>query len=64
MIMNKRICSSGHKQGGKGEGIFHGHSDNDSESKKELIRYFRSIDKGLLTMLHDSQKTPARIMLS
>ena len=46
------------QQGGKGEGIFHGHSDNDSESKKELFRYFRSIDKGLLTMLHDSQKPP------
>ena len=46
------------QQGGKGEGIFHGQSDNESESKEELIRYFRSIDKGLMTMLHDSQKPP------
>ncbi|MCB0727453.1 MAG: hypothetical protein KDD00_08310 [Ignavibacteriae bacterium] len=46
------------QQGGKGEGIFHGQSDNESEYKEELIRYFRSIDKGLMTMLHDSQKPP------
>ncbi|HMR38952.1 MAG TPA: hypothetical protein PKA90_00840 [Ignavibacteria bacterium] len=46
------------QQGGKGEGIFHGQSDNESESKEELSRFFRSVNKGLLTILHDNQKPP------
>lgn len=46
------------QQGNKGEGIFHGHSDNDSEKKKELMTYFREIDKGLMKLLSDDQKPP------
>ena len=42
----------------KAKGMFHGQGEEDSEKKKELLSYFRSIDKGLLTMLHDSQKPP------
>ncbi len=46
------------QQGNKGQGMFHGHGDNESESKNELVKYFREIDKGLMTILHDDQKPP------
>ncbi|MCJ7467278.1 MAG: hypothetical protein MUO53_11375 [Maribacter sp.] len=46
------------QQGNKGQGMFHGHGDSESELKNELVRYFREIDKGLMTILHDDQKPP------
>lgn len=46
------------QQGNKGQGMFHGHGDKESESKNELVKYFREIDKGLMTILHDDQKPP------
>jgi hypothetical protein len=46
------------QQGNKGQGMFHGHGDSESELKNELVRYFREIDKGLMTVLNDSQKPP------
>ncbi len=46
------------QQGNKGQGIFHGHGDSESELKKEMVKYFREIDKGLMTVLHDDQKPP------
>ena len=46
------------QQGNKGQGMFHGHGDSESVLKNELLRYFRKIDKGLMTILHDDQKPP------
>lgn len=46
------------QQGNKGAGSFHGHEDNDSNKKMEMMRYFRAIDKGLMKILHDDQKPP------
>lgn len=46
------------QQGNRGEGMFHGHGDSESELKNELVKYFREIDKGLMTILHDDQKPP------
>jgi hypothetical protein len=46
------------QQGNKGEGMYHGHGDSESELKNELMKYFRQIDKGLMTFLHDDQKPP------
>jgi len=46
------------QQGNKGEGMFHGHGDSESDLKNELMRYFREIDKGLMTILHEDQKPP------
>jgi hypothetical protein len=46
------------QQGNKGAGSFHGHEDNDSNEKKELLLYFRAIDKGLMKILHDDQNPP------
>ncbi|MFZ6666183.1 baeRF7 domain-containing protein [Peijinzhouia sedimentorum] len=46
------------QQGNKSAGSFHGHEDNDSKEKKELMQYFRAIDKGLMQILHDDQTPP------
>jgi hypothetical protein len=46
------------QQGNKGGASFHGHEDNDSNVKKELMLYFRAIDKGLMKILHDHQDPP------
>jgi hypothetical protein len=52
------------QQGNKGEGMFHGHGDSETELKNELVRYFREIDKGLMTILHDDQKPPLVVCCS
>jgi len=54
----QKSLQSRSQQGNKGEGMFHGHGDSDSELKNELLKYFREIDKGLMTILHDDQKPP------
>jgi hypothetical protein len=46
------------RPGNKGEHMFHGHRESDAETKNELSRYFRAIDKGLMSILHDNQKPP------
>lgn len=43
-------------RGGNGPGSFHGHGDNDA--KDELLAFFREIDKGIMTRLHDQQQPP------
>ncbi|MBK8518400.1 MAG: hypothetical protein IPL55_19585 [Saprospiraceae bacterium] len=54
----QKSLQSRSQQGNKGKGMFHGRGDRDSDKKNELVRYFRDIDKGLMTMLHDDQKPP------
>lgn len=46
------------QQGNQGAGSFHGHEDNDSKKKEEIMQYFRAIDKGLMEILNDDQKPP------
>ena len=46
------------QKGSAGEGIFHSHVDNDVDKKDELARFFRGINKGLLSIYHDDQKPP------
>ncbi|MBR9860138.1 hypothetical protein GYB22_05215 [bacterium] len=46
------------QQGNQGVGTFHGQEDTESTEKKELERYFRAIDNGILNLLHDKQQTP------
>lgn len=46
------------QQGNKGAGSFHGHEDNDSNEKIELMQYFRAVDKGLMNILNDDQNPP------
>ncbi|MEZ4690264.1 MAG: hypothetical protein R3A12_08795 [Ignavibacteria bacterium] len=55
--MNKKICSSVHNKAERRRNLSRT-NDNESEYKEELIRYFRSMNQGLMTMLHDSQKPP------
>lgn len=46
------------QQGVYGEGTFHGHAKNEEKAKNEILRYFRAIDKGLMSFLHDDQNPP------
>jgi hypothetical protein len=41
-----------------GGGIFHGHNEGDTKHKTELLHYFREIDKGVISELHNSQEPP------
>lgn len=41
------------QQEGHGKASFHGHGEGQEDRKNEILRYFRAIDKGLMTMLHD-----------
>jgi hypothetical protein len=40
-------------QGVLGQGAFHGQGEGKDDRKNEILRFFRAVDKGLLTMLHD-----------
>jgi len=42
------------QQGSKSAAMYHGHGEGSAEEQNELKRYFRAIDKGLMTMLHDN----------
>ena len=46
------------KHGGQEKSAYHGYGEESAEEQNELKRYFRAIDKGLMTMLHDNQKPP------
>ncbi len=41
------------QQGAQGHGAFHGHGEGKEERKQEIQRFFREVNKGLMTMLHD-----------
>lgn len=38
---------------GYGTATFHGHAESDHDRKSEILRYFRGINKGLMTILKD-----------
>lgn len=44
--------------GGNKTGLFHGHGEGESRDKNELLVYFRDIDKGIMSVLHDYQEPP------
>lgn len=46
------------QQGNRGEGMFHGHGEGSADEKNELQRFFRAVDKGLMSLLHDRQNPP------
>lgn len=46
------------EQGRKSEGMFHGHGDNEGDTKSEVFRFFREIDKGLSPILNQNSKAP------
>ncbi|MGE5406320.1 MAG: hypothetical protein ACM3NR_01305 [Methanosarcina sp.] len=39
-------------------GSFHGHGENESKEKNELQLFFRAVDKGIMSRLHDFQEPP------
>lgn len=46
------------QKGDKEEATFHGHDDAGDEAKKEMMLFFRAVDKGLMTILSDAQEPP------
>ena len=46
------------QQGAKSAAMYHGHGEGSAEEQNELKRYFRAINDGLMTMLHDNQNPP------
>jgi hypothetical protein len=44
--------------GANGPGSFHGNGENESKEKNELQLFFRAIDKGIMSKLHDFQEPP------
>ena len=40
---------------GFGEVIYHGHAEADRDSRDEIRRYFREVNKGLMQILHDQE---------
>jgi hypothetical protein len=44
--------------GPRGAGSFHGHGESEARDKNELLLFFRAIDKGLMSQLHDFQEPP------
>ena len=39
-------------------GTFHGHGESEARNKTELLLYFREIDRGIMSKLHDRQEIP------
>lgn len=48
-------------QAGSKKSLVHGHAEADYALKNEILRYFRSIDHGLMQILHENQKSPLLI---
>ncbi len=44
--------------GGNKPGSFHGHGESESRDKNELLVFFREVDKGIMSKLHDKQDSP------
>ncbi|HEX2970208.1 MAG TPA: hypothetical protein VHO46_14010 [Bacteroidales bacterium] len=44
--------------GGNKPGSFHGHGESEARDKNELLVFFREIDKGIMSKLHDQQEPP------
>lgn len=44
--------------GHMGANAFHGQRDDNSRRKEELKKYFRDINKGILSLLHEDQRPP------
>lgn len=44
--------------GGNKPGTFHGHGEGEAKNKNELLTFFREIDRGIMTKLHDNQEPP------
>ncbi|HEX2920517.1 MAG TPA: hypothetical protein VHO50_05055 [Bacteroidales bacterium] len=47
--------------GGNKPGSFHGHGEHEADEKKELLTYFREIDRGIMSFLHNKEESPLLI---
>ena len=50
------------QQEGQGNAMYHGHGGAVANKKDETMQYFRAVDRGLMTMLHD--ETPPMVVAS
>lgn len=39
-------------------GSFHGHGENEAKNKNELLLFFREVDRGIISKVHDSHEAP------
>lgn len=46
------------QQGDSKSGMYHGAGEGKAEELNEMKRYFRAVNDGIMTMLHDDQKPP------
>jgi hypothetical protein len=46
------------QQGDSNSGMYHGAGEGKAEELNEMKRYFRAVNDGIMTMLHDDQKPP------
>jgi len=46
------------QQGNSGAGMYHGHGEGKDDEKNELLRYFRAVNNGLMTILNADQTLP------
>ncbi|MFD0933533.1 hypothetical protein ACFQ0R_13085 [Psychroflexus salinarum] len=46
------------QQGDNKSGMYHGAGEGKAEELNEMKRYFRAVNDGIMTMLHDDQKPP------
>lgn len=46
------------KTGNNTPGSFHGHGESETREKDEILLYFQSIDKGIMSKIRDSQDIP------
>lgn len=45
-------------RGNNRPGSFHGHGENETKERNELLIFFREIDRGIMSMLHEFQEPP------
>ena len=46
------------QMGASRPGTFHGHGESEAKDKNELLLFFREIDRGIMSKLHDFQEPP------
>ncbi|WP_240032170.1 baeRF3 domain-containing protein [Psychroflexus aestuariivivens] len=54
----KNLQFRSEQQGNMKAGMYHGSGEGDAEELNEMKRYFRAVNDGILTMVHDDQRPP------
>lgn len=46
------------QQGNGGKGMYHGHGDDESDEKEELMQFFKAVDNGVMCVIGEDQRPP------